>query len=82
MLTGSDPLQHSRRGLSLRGIRSELALRDLHAARLRPELRLTEVPAPTRIAPHAVAMTVDVLETAVDRDDDGLRALPEDEAGE
>lgn len=37
------------------------ALRDLHAVRLRPEVRLTEVPAPTRIAPHAVAMTADVL---------------------
>lgn len=39
------------------------ALRDLHAVRLRPEVRLTEVPAPTRIAPHAVAMTADVLAT-------------------
>lgn len=38
------------------------ALRELHAARLRPEVRLTEVPAPTRIAPHAVAMTADVLD--------------------
>lgn len=38
------------------------ALRDLHAARVRPEVRLTEVPAPTRIAPHAVAMTADVLD--------------------
>ncbi len=37
------------------------ALRDLHAVRLRPEVRLTEVPAPTRIAPHAVALTGDVL---------------------
>lgn len=37
------------------------ALRDLHAARLRPEVKLTEVPAPTRIAPHAVALTADVL---------------------
>lgn len=51
------------------------ALRDLHAARLRPELRLTEVPAPTRIAPHAVAMTVDVLETAGDRDDEDAEEL-------
>ena len=37
------------------------ALRSLHAARVRPEVRLTEVPAPTRVAPHAVAMTGDVL---------------------
>lgn len=37
------------------------ALAELHAARVRPEVRLTEVPAPTRIAPDAVAMTGDVL---------------------
>ena len=36
------------------------ALRDLRAARLRPEIRLTEVPAPGRIAPHAVAMSAEV----------------------
>ena len=56
------------------------ALRDLHAARLRPELRLTEVPAPTRIAPHAVAMTVDVLETAGDRDDEDAEDEPDERA--
>ena len=38
------------------------ALRSLHEARLRPEVRLTEVPAPTRLAPHAVAMTVDIVD--------------------
>jgi hypothetical protein len=38
------------------------ALEELHHARLRPEIRLTEVPAPQRIAPHAVAMTADVLD--------------------
>ena len=38
------------------------ALEELHHARLRPEVRLTEVPAPQRIAPHAVAMTADVLD--------------------
>ncbi|NHA69637.1 DUF3000 domain-containing protein [Phycicoccus flavus] len=38
------------------------ALEQLHAARLRPEIRLTEVPAPQRIAPHAVALTADVLD--------------------
>ena len=38
------------------------ALEELHRARLRPEVRLTEVPAPQRIAPYAVAMTADVLD--------------------
>ena len=37
------------------------ALRDLRTARLRPEVRLTEVPAPSRIAPHAVAMSAEVV---------------------
>lgn len=37
------------------------ALRDLRAVRLRPEVRLTEVPAPSRIAPHAVAMSAEVV---------------------
>jgi Protein of unknown function (DUF3000) len=37
------------------------ALRDLRAARLRPEVRLTEVPAPSRIAPHAVAISAEVV---------------------
>lgn len=40
------------------------ALRSVHEARLRPEVRLTEVPAPTRIAPHAVAMTADIVDAA------------------
>ncbi len=44
------------------------ALTDLRAAVLRPEVRLTEVPAPVRIAPYAVAMTADVLQTASDED--------------
>ncbi len=38
------------------------ALDELHHARLRPEVRLTEVPAPQRIAPHAVALTADVID--------------------
>jgi hypothetical protein len=38
------------------------ALDHLHRARLRPEIRLTEVPAPQRIAPHAVALTADVVD--------------------
>jgi hypothetical protein len=37
------------------------ALADLRAARLRPEVRLTEVPAPQRIAPYAVALTAEVM---------------------
>lgn len=41
---------------------------DLRAAVLRPEVRITEVPAPSRIAPYAVAMTADVLQTADDED--------------
>ena len=39
------------------------ALRSLHETRLRPEVRLTEVPAPTRLAPHAVAMTADIVDS-------------------
>ncbi len=45
------------------------ALRELRAARLRPEVRVTEVPAPTRIAPYAVALTADVVGTAGDPQD-------------
>jgi hypothetical protein len=45
------------------------ALADLRAARLRPEVRLTEVPAPQRIAPYAVALTAEVLGA---HDDDEL----------
>ena len=40
------------------------ALRSLHESRLRPEVRLTEVPAPSRLAPHAVAMTADIVDTS------------------
>ena len=45
------------------------ALEELHHARLRPEIRLTEVPAPQRIAPYAVALTADVVDPR-DTDDD------------
>ena len=45
------------------------ALEALHGARLRPEVRLTEVPAPQRIAPYAVALTADVADPR-DPDDD------------
>jgi len=37
------------------------ALDALRAVRLRPEVHLDEVPAPQRIAPHAVAVTADVV---------------------
>lgn len=37
------------------------ALEQLRSARLRPEVVITEVPAPQRIAPYAVAITADVL---------------------
>jgi hypothetical protein len=39
------------------------AVRALQSVRLRPEIRLTEVPAPSRIAPYALAMTADVCST-------------------
>ena len=37
------------------------ATKALREARLRPEVRVTEVPAPSRIAPFAFALTADVL---------------------
>ncbi|HET6693050.1 MAG TPA: DUF3000 family protein, partial [Pedococcus sp.] len=42
------------------------ALSELRRARLRPEVRLVEVPAPQRIAPYAVALTAEVVGTAGD----------------
>lgn len=45
------------------------ALAALRAATVRPEVRLTEVPAPTRIAPYAVALTADVISPA-DREEE------------
>lgn len=42
------------------------ALEALRHVRLRPEVRITEVPAPQRIAPYAVALTADVLGAAGD----------------
>jgi hypothetical protein len=41
----------------------EQALLSLRGHRLRPELRLEEVPAPTRIAPYALALTGEVNPT-------------------
>lgn len=45
------------------------ALVDLRAVRLRPEVRLTEVPAPTRIAPYAVALTAEVCPVAGEQEE-------------
>jgi hypothetical protein len=45
------------------------AIETLRAARLRPEVRLTEVPAPGRIAPYSVALTGDVLRSVGAEDD-------------
>lgn len=42
------------------------ALRDLRVVHLRPEVRLTEVPAPSRIAPYAVALTAEVATATLD----------------
>lgn len=38
-----------------------VALRQIAAARLRPEITVEEIPAPQRIAPHAAAMSADVV---------------------
>jgi hypothetical protein len=48
------------------------ALRELRAARLRPEVRLTEVPAPSRIAPHAVALAAEVVTAGAFEEGDEL----------
>lgn len=58
-------------------------LSSLRDVRLRSEVRLTEVPAPTRIAPYAAAMTADVIDVA-DPDEDlatGRFVLLHDPAG-
>ncbi len=46
--------------------RTLTALRDV---RLRSEVRLTEVPAPTRIAPYAAALTADVIDVTDPEED-------------
>jgi hypothetical protein len=45
------------------------ALSGLRTVRLRPEVHLTEVPAPQRIAPYAVALTAEVRAGAAAEDD-------------
>ena len=42
------------------------ALLDLREVQLRPEVRLAEVPAPSRIAPFAVALTAEIVTSAFD----------------
>ena len=48
------------------------ALRDLREVQLRPEVRLTEVPAPSRIAPYAVALTAEVVTAGLQTEGDEL----------
>ena len=48
------------------------AVQDLRGARLRPEVRLTEVPAPSRIAPYAVALTAEVVTAGISEEGDEL----------
>ena len=48
------------------------AVEDLRVACLRPEVRLTEVPAPSRIAPYAVALTAEVVNAGASDEGDEL----------
>jgi len=48
------------------------AVQDLRVACLRPEVRLTEVPAPSRIAPYAVALTAEVVHAGASGEGDEL----------
>jgi hypothetical protein len=52
------------------------ALHELKDERLRAEVRLTEIPAPARLAPYAVALTADIRATA-----GGLPELEEPASG-
>lgn len=52
LLTGEQPAEFAR------------AITAIREVRLRSEVRLTEVPAPQRIAPYAVALTADVVPSA------------------
>lgn len=45
------------------------ALEGIRAAQVRPEIVLEEVPAPTRLAPHAVALSGEVVPSHLDDDD-------------
>lgn len=57
------------------------ALEALRATRLRPEIALEETPAPQRLAPHAVALTADVLGDDGDELATGRFVLLHDPAG-
>lgn len=60
------------RGRSLPGEQSPefaRAIAALRGARLRPEVRITEVPAPQRVAPYAVALTAEVVASASQDDE-------------
>jgi len=48
------------------------ALRALREVQLRPEVRVEEVPAPSRIAPYAVALTAEVVTAALPAEGDEL----------
>lgn len=48
------------------------AVQDLRVASLRPQVRLTEVPAPSRIAPHALALTAEVANAVGNDEGDEL----------
>lgn len=48
------------------------ALEGLRGALVRPELVLEEVPAPTRLAPHAVALSGEVVPSHLSEDDDAI----------
>ena len=50
----------------------EQVVQNLRVARLRPEVRLTEVPAPSRIAPYAVALTAEVVTARSSEEGDEL----------
>ncbi len=48
------------------------ALRALRGVQLRPEVRIEEVPAPSRIAPYAVALTAEVVTAGLPAEGDEL----------
>lgn len=48
----------------------DAAARQVASAQLRPEIRLTEVPAPTRVAPYALALTAEVVPAHHEEDEE------------
>jgi Protein of unknown function (DUF3000) len=57
------------------------ALSALRSARLRPEIVLDEAPAPQRLAPHAVALTAEVVDIGGDEIGSGRLVLLHDPMG-